>query len=86
MPKKGWDLTSERSLDAAAEWIRKNSDALLVLVVRGKDVAFAVDQRVAPQDALTAVEVAMPEIVTKLEAQRTAARCQANIRAAKGGA
>ena len=40
---KGWDLTSLNSLKSAAEWIRSGSGALLVLVVRADDVAFAVD-------------------------------------------
>lgn len=76
----GWDLTSPRSLDAAAEWVRAKSGALLVLVVRAdaaaetKDVAFAVDPRIAPKDAAAMVEAAMPEIVAKLDERRRLAR------------
>jgi hypothetical protein len=71
---KGWDLTSLRSLESAAEWLRKRSDAGLVLVVRGEDVAFAVDAAIAPTDAVTMVEAAMPEIQSALERSRQAAR------------
>ncbi|MHB8303631.1 MAG: hypothetical protein ACYDC6_12450 [Acidobacteriaceae bacterium] len=61
--KKNWDLTSEHSLEGAAEWVRKKSDAVLVLIVRGEDVVFAVDPRVPHYaDAATMVEVAMPEL------------------------
>jgi len=75
--RKGWDLTSARSLDAAAEWVRKRAEAVLVVVIRGEDVAFALDHAVAPKDALTMVEVAMPELAAKLEAQREAAKAAA---------
>lgn len=74
MSKAKWDLTSLRSLDAAAEWIRDGAGALLVLVVRAEDIAFAVDPLIAPKDAVTMVEVAMPEIAARLEAIREAAR------------
>ncbi len=61
--KREWDLTSLHSLEGAAEWIRKKSGALLVLVVRADDVAFAVDSLIPRcADALTMVEVAMPEL------------------------
>jgi hypothetical protein len=71
---KGWDLTSPRSLDAGAEWLRKEAGALLVLVIRAEDVAFAVDPAIAPADASVMVEVAMPEVESKLLAIRQAAR------------
>jgi hypothetical protein len=78
---KSWDLTSGRSLDAAAEWLRKGSDACLVLVVRGEDVAFAVDAAIKPADALTMVEIAMPELSQKLEEQRERAKDDVRLKA-----
>lgn len=48
---KAWDLSSLHSLQGAAEWIRKNAGAQVVLVVRAGDVAFAVDGQIAPKDA-----------------------------------
>jgi hypothetical protein len=71
---KGWDLTSLHSLEGAAEWIRKNSGALLVLVVRAEDIAFAVDAQIAPADAREMVELVMPDVQHRLEQQRMAAR------------
>lgn len=63
--KREWDLTSTHSLEGAAEWIRKKADAVLVLIVRGEDVVFAVDPRVPRYaDAATMVEAAMPELET----------------------
>jgi hypothetical protein len=74
---KGWDLTSLHSLEGAAEWIRKNSDALLVLVVRAEDVAFAVDPQVSPSSAVEMVELVMPNAMIRLEQMRIAARDRA---------
>jgi hypothetical protein len=68
--KRQWDLTSTHSLEGAAEWIRKQSGALLVLVVRAEDVAFAVDSSIRLLDAVTMVEVAMPELEKSVTEQR----------------
>lgn len=68
--KKPWDLTSAKALDAAAEWLRKRSDAMFVLVVRGDDVAFAIDAKLRPQDALDMALHELPEILRPLIAQR----------------
>lgn len=67
---KGWDLTSLRSLESASEWIRKGSGALLVLVVRAEDIAFAVDGQIAPKDARDMVEYVMPNVQEQLEQAR----------------
>jgi hypothetical protein len=85
VPKgKGWDLTSRNSCNAGAEWFRKQSGALLVLVVRAEDVAFALDGEIKPEDALGMVEAAMPEIVTAARTERLEARARA--KATKAGA
>jgi hypothetical protein len=75
---KGWDLSSQHSLEGAAEWIRKNSGAVLVLVVRGEDVAFSVDARVAPAAAREMVECVLPGAAEQLNQRRVAARDQAS--------
>ena len=74
---KGWDLTSLHSLQGAAEWIRKNAGAQLVLVVRPGDVAFAVDSGIAPRDAKQLVEAELDRVVEHLVQQRMAARDRA---------
>jgi len=76
MSKGKWDLTSTHSLEGAAEWIRKRSDAILVLVVRGEDFAFAVDGRVTPGNAREMVEVVMPDVERRLTEQRLEARAR----------
>ena len=77
---KGWDLTSTHSLEGAAEWIRKRSDAILVLVVRGEDFAFAVDEQVSPHSAREMVEVVMPQVEQQLQEQRLEARARARAK------
>ncbi len=74
---KGWDLTSLHSLEGAAEWIRKNAGAQLVLVVRSGDVAFAVDPAIAPRDARQLVEAELDNVVEHLAQQRMIARDRA---------
>lgn len=74
---KPWDLTSTRSLSAAARWIRKGSDALLVLVIRPDDVAFDADPRLAPMDAINTVRDELPSLLQHLiheRAKRTESR------------
>lgn len=77
---KGWDLTSQHSLEGAAEWIRKNSGALMVLVVRPEDVALAVDPWIAAKDISTMVEVAMPEVQSRLAEKRRTEKDLACVR------
>lgn len=74
---KGWDLTSLHSLEGAAEWIRKNAGAQLVLVIRPGDVAFAVDAQIAPRDARVLVETELDAVVEHLLQQRMIARDRA---------
>jgi hypothetical protein len=74
---KGWDLTSLHSLESAAEWIRKNAGAQLVLVVRPGDVAFAVDPAIAPKDAKGLIEAELDAVTEHLVQQRMIARDRA---------
>lgn len=46
-----------------AEWIRKRSDAIVVMVVRGQDTAFAVAETCAPADAADLVREQLPQMV-----------------------
>ncbi len=43
VPRSGWDLKSTHSLEAHAEWIRSNTDALIVLIIRPQDAVLSVD-------------------------------------------
>lgn len=81
---KGWDLTSLNSLESAAEWIRKGSDALLVLVVRREDIAFAVHPDVRSKDAVEMVEYVLPQTLVQLERRREEVKAKVTRRAEKG--
>jgi hypothetical protein len=72
-----WDLTSLHSLEGAAEWIRKRSDAVFVLVVRGSDVAFAVAPDAKPKDCADVVELVMPEAIARAETLRAEKKAKA---------
>ena len=81
---KGWDLTSRRSLESAAEWIRKGSGALLVLVVRAEDVAFALDAQIAPRDARDMVDAALEGVAEQMEDARLEARARKRVKELQG--
>lgn len=68
--RKEWDLTSTHALEGAAEWLRKRSGAMFVLVVRGEDKAFAIDPALRPQDALDMTLHELPEILRERISQR----------------
>jgi hypothetical protein len=77
----GWDMTSPRSLDSAAEWLRTQAGGILVLVVRGEDFAFAVDGQVSPGSAREMVELVMPDVEKRLTEQRLEVRARAKAKA-----
>lgn len=72
--KRQWDLTSTHALEGAAEWIRKRSDAIVVMVIRGQDKAFAVADTCAPGDAADLVRDLLPEMVEETNRDRAVKR------------
>jgi hypothetical protein len=74
MSKQRWDLTSTHALEAAAEWLRKGSDATVVMVIRGQDFAFAVAEDCAPSDAAELVRELLPQMVEETNRARVARR------------
>ena len=68
--KKPWDLTLTHSLEGAAEWIRKRSDALAVIVVRSRDYAFAVAPDLRPDEGYDAVLATLPGALDELRDRR----------------
>lgn len=78
--RPGWDLTSTHSLEGAAAWIRKRSDALVVLIVRREDVVFDVAPDVRPKDAVNMVAALMPEAMRRVNEMRVEARAKAEKR------
>ena len=80
---KPWDLTSVHALEGAAEWIRKRGDAIVVMVVRGQDFAFAVDERCAPSDAAELVRDLLEQMVE--EANRARGKTRRPDQKTRGG-
>lgn len=75
--QRGWEMQSTHSLEAGAEWLRKQANATAVFVVRGEDCAFAVAPGVRAADARLAIEEVLPAA-----AEHAAARQQAEREAA----
>jgi len=68
--KRQWDLTSTNSVRGAAEWLRKRSDALFVLIVRPNDVVIDHDPRMEPMDIINTLRNEMPALLQYLIDQR----------------
>ena len=70
MPNREWDLTSTSSLQGSAEWLRKKSGALLVVVIRVDDLAIAADPACAPRESENLLLDRAPELHARLEELR----------------
>jgi hypothetical protein len=81
--KGKWDLTSTHSLAAAAEWLRERSDALVVLVIRPKDGALAVDPLIDVIDVKDRVWEDVPKLLGELRRIRDEERTKQLKREAK---
>ena len=65
-----WDLTTSSGMSSAAAWLRKSGDAVVVVVIRAEDVAFSVDPRVAPRDAIELLKQELPALMEHLQSDR----------------
>lgn len=71
------DWTRTGTVEGYAEYLRKSSDAICVVVIRRNDAVFAVDAACAPTDARMRVEAVLPDLecnlnVARLEKKRAA--------------
>jgi hypothetical protein len=60
------DWTRTGTIVAYAEWLRKKSGALAVIVVRRDDSALAADEQLAPLDVAPLAMMHLPGLVTDL--------------------
>jgi hypothetical protein len=74
MANRDWDLTSNNSLQAAAGWILRKSEAMLVVIIRPDDMAISAHGLLAPKDSTALLEDRMPELHERLQAERVKAR------------
>lgn len=74
------DWTKTGTVAGYAEYLRKQSDAICVLVIRPHDSVFAVDPRCAPADAEQLVKDYVPRLAERVDLARkekkTAARLE----------
>lgn len=84
MSKAKWDLTNTHSLEAAAEWMRLRSDALIVVIIRPEDAVLAVDPLIDVMDVHDRLwERDMPKLLGSLRRSRDETRGKALKREAK---
>jgi hypothetical protein len=70
-----WEKTG--TLVAYAEYLRKNSGAFAVVVIRRDDAVMAVDGDIAPRDASQLVTDRLPQLVANLDQARKEGRAAA---------
>ena len=85
MAKDKWDLTSTHSLEAAAEWLRKRSDALIVVVIRASDGSLAVDPLIDVIDVKDRIWEDVPKLLGELRRIRDDERAKQLKREARNG-
>lgn len=68
--KKPRDWARTGTVAGMAEWLRKESGALAVVVIRVNDAVLAADLAVAPRDVYELVADRMPALVAELDAAR----------------
>ena len=78
-----WDLTSTHSLEAATEWLREKSDALIVVVIRAGDGALAADPLIDVVDVKDRLWEDVPKLLGGLRRVRDEERAKALKREAK---
>ena len=71
-----WNLSTTSGMSSAAAWLRKSGDAVVVVVIRAEDVAFSVDPRVTPRDAIDLLKQELPALMEHLQADRAKKRGQ----------
>lgn len=79
MSGKGPDWARTGTVVAMAEWLRKNSGAFAVVVIRRDDAALAADPAIAPADVRDLVEDYMPRLAGDLERARRESRAGARL-------
>jgi cysteine synthase len=70
MAKTPPDWTKTGTVAGYAEYVRKQSDAICVLVVRPQDSVFAVDPECAPADAERLVQEYVPRLAERVALAR----------------
>ena len=65
------DWTKTGTVAGYAEYLRKQSDAICVLVIRPHDSVFAVDPKCAPADAEQLVTFYVPRLASRVDYERT---------------
>jgi hypothetical protein len=76
---KGPDWTKTGTIVAYAEWLRKKSGALTVMIVRRDDAALAADPRLAASDAADLIEQRVVGLAVDLARARKEKRAAARL-------
>lgn len=70
MPRTPPDWSKTGTVAGYADYLRKSSDAICVIVIRPHDSVFSVDERCKPEDARDLVEEYLPRLAGNVEQAR----------------
>jgi hypothetical protein len=70
MARKPLDWTKTGTVHAMAEWLRKDSDAFAVVVIRRDDAVLVVHPEVTPRDAQNLVADQIGDLAVAVDAMR----------------
>lgn len=68
--RKPPDWTRTGTVEGYAEWLRGQSDAICVMVVRPQDAVLAIDERCKVDDAAALVTEYLPQLAERVGAAR----------------
>jgi cysteine synthase len=68
--RKPPDWTKTGTLAGYAEYLRRQSDAICVVVIRANDSVLAVDPRCAPSDAVELAKLYVPRLAERVDLAR----------------
>lgn len=84
MPHTPPDWTKTGTVAGYAEYLRKSSDAICVLVIRPHDSVFAVDPKCAPADAERLVMDYVPRLAGRVDFERQQKKQAARLHVGDG--
>jgi hypothetical protein len=79
MSRPPLDWTKTGTVNAMADWIRKDGGAFVVLVIRRDDAVLVVDAEITPRDAQQLVEDRIGDLAIALDQARRGMRKDARL-------
>ncbi len=83
--KDNRDWSKVGTVNGMADWLRKNSDAVMVIVIRAEDAVISADPLVRSQDLDGSFQAGIGEAIERMQQHEAAARLKAMLKADRSG-